>query len=129
MHKCKEFLIYDQDKPIAILKNPYLYDQPWVFYDLEAICSDNVAINRLYSEEFWDSDEIQFCTKENLITCEFFLPVIITEDDPDNPAEEIEVSYSWSDEKGKMVSLKDRPNQLVLRGPYLEEGRVIKQLD
>lgn len=115
---CEEFIIYDKGKPVAEFSSPTPNEQFWTLYDLNPLSSDDANITRLYSDDFWLSKDIRFSTKEPKMPCKFLLAIDIDEEDPDDPNEETEVKFAWIDESGKMVSLADKPKQLLLRGPY-----------
>lgn len=119
----EEFLIYNQDKPIAELNNPTPNERFWTFYDLKPLSSDGAIIARLYSDDFWLSTDISFSTKDSMIPCKFFLALNIEDDDPDNPDEEITTSFSWMEPNGTMVSLSTMPKRILLRGPYFTENK------
>lgn len=114
---CEEFIIYDKGQPIAELKAASPNEQFWTFYDLNPLLLDDAIISRLYSDDFWLSKDISFSTKAKM-PCKFLLAIDIDEQYPDDQNEEIEAKFAWIDESGKMVSLADKPKQLLLRGPY-----------
>lgn len=119
---CKEFIIYDKEEPIAELKVANPNEQFWIFYDLDPLLSNDAIIARLYSDDFWLSKDIGFSTQEPNMPCKFLLAININEKDPEDPNEEIKVNFAWNDANGNIVSLADRPKQLLLRGPYPVEA-------
>lgn len=122
LFSCEAFVIYDGDNIIATLDNPIYDDMFWVYFDIHPTSSDPAILDRLYSEDFWLSKDIAFYTKEGAIACSFIPPLHIPEEDPSNDDEEIDACLGWGDEDGNVITLKDKPHRLLLRGPYPIEG-------
>ncbi len=100
------FYIFDGDTHLATLKNPCFCEMYWSYYELCPQTSDKALLTRLYSNDFWLSEQINFIGEQTKFSYEFFVAGF-------------DKGY-WTDEKQQEVCLEDRPKKVLLRGPYLK---------
>lgn len=99
------FHIYYQENKLAILKFAFSADMFWHYFDLQPLSEDTGSLELLYSVDFWLGNEIILKGAETNSNYEFCIACI-------------EQAAQWLDENGKKVSISDRPQQVLLRGPY-----------
>lgn len=99
------YLVYGFGKHLATLENVKFCEMFWNYYELNPATKDESLIKSLYCHDLWLSDDVRFIGNKTGFSYQFFLAGI-------------EDGY-WLDDMQQKVYLKDRPKQVLLRGPYL----------
>lgn len=106
--KDQAFMICDNTTALAVLKNPSQIDMFWHEYELIPITDKVDLRSKLFSLDFWYGDEVSFYGKQSGLSCEFTL------------ACGLDVGQ-WNNSAGKVIKIVERPNKVLLRGPYYDQ--------
>lgn len=103
------FIVYFDEQKVAQLCNAAYCDMFWYFYDLLPTTHNPALLEQLYSADFWLSEHIKIIGCQSKLTVQFLI-----------------ASYhqvgQWQNEKGKIISIEQRPKTILLRGPYPMES-------
>lgn len=101
-----QFIVYQNEEKVALLKNPVYSDMFWNYYELLPLTNNQNKLTILYSETFWQGDQIKIQGSESKQYFDFLLAGL---------------NEGWQDENGTQVKISDRPSKLLLRGPYMND--------
>jgi hypothetical protein len=97
------YLVFHRDQAIASLDHPDIEDQFWVSFTLTALTTSPELLTLLYDDDSWDNRSLIIQEKESKRAVFFLLA-------PD-----------WEETEEEVIVhkvLKNKPERILLRGPY-----------